>query len=354
MCLLRKTSFMIFFIAIIVFVLTFAFTLIGPPTNQKVDNNHSLNITTPTQSTFKVPNNGIFSYMGKSKTEIIEKFGEPERIDPTNEGYQWYIYGRGSEKYIQIGIDNKSEHVSSIYALGKQLKTDPFIIEKKSRDIYKKVPLSDTVSLNYKGTKIDFEFNEDDLMVRPLIKFGKYWAQLNFDHMTDRLVGVRYMNDEVLVRQRPYSLTYIGGSLPDPLKLSDDEWDAVNQSEAIEIFDISNILRTRYNVKPLDWNKSASDAAYKHSQEMKERNYFSHDSKWSGDLSKRLQKEKVQFQLAGENIAAKYPDGVAVVIGWLNSEDHRKNLLNDEFTELGVGVYKDNYTQDFVTPFSTK
>ena len=47
-----------------------------------------------------------------------------------------------------------------------------------------------------------------------------------------------------------------------------------------------------------------------------------------------MQRGKVGFQLAGENIAAQHSDGVAALQGWLNSEGHRKNLLNEQFTGL--------------------
>ncbi|MEK1830243.1 CAP domain-containing protein [Priestia megaterium] len=56
--------------------------------------------------------------------------------------------------------------------------------------------------------------------------------------------------------------------------------------------------------------------------------------------------------MAGENIASNYQDGIAAVEGWLNSEGHRKALLNKEFTRLGVGVYEKYYTQNFITPMN--
>lgn len=347
----HKTNRIIFFIAVIVFAGTFIFSLTGPPSKEKTTSNQNrLDADRSTVSPgFKVPNTGISTYLGKDQEVIMAKFGKPERSDPTQYGYHWLIYGRGTENYVQIGIDDQTGKVTTIYALGKNLKTAPFVIEKHSRDIYKKVPLSDTVSLNYKKTRIEFEFNEEDLMMRPLIKFGQNWVQLNFDHMNDRLIGVRYMAPGVLVRQHPYSMTY-EGEIPAGAKLDEKRWQAIDQAEDKEIFDLTNILRKRYGVKPLSWSNQARAAAFQHSKEMKVKNYFSHDSKWSGNLTKRLTKEKIQFEAAGENIAAKYPDATSVVLGWLNSEDHRKNLLSSMFTQLGAGVYHDYYTQDFVRP----
>ncbi|WKB34945.1 CAP-associated domain-containing protein [Terrilactibacillus sp. S3-3] len=197
----HKTNIVIFFIAVIVFAATFIFSLTGMPAKEKIlsNNQHRLAADRSTVSPgFKVPDTGISTYLGKSQEAITTKFGKPERMDPTQYGYHWLIYGRGTESYLQIGIDDQTGKVTTIYALGKKLKTAPFVIEKHSREIYKKVPLSDTVSLDYKKTKIEFEFNEEDLMMRPLIKFGRNWVQLNFDHMKDRLIGVRYMTPGVL------------------------------------------------------------------------------------------------------------------------------------------------------------
>lgn len=41
----------------------------------------------------------------------------------------------------------------------------------------------------------------------------------------------------------------------------------------------------------------------------------------------------------GENIAAGYQSPEAVVQGWMNSEGHRKNILNPNFKKIGVGYY---------------
>ncbi|MCO7174596.1 CAP domain-containing protein [Sporolactobacillus kofuensis] len=347
---MRKTNIIIFVIAVIVFAGTFIVSLISlPSNNEKMQSGKNHQLSANFQTTFKVPNTGVHKLMGKSKKQIVKLLGTPERIDPTKFGYRWFIYGRQSESYLQVGIDNSTDRVTTVYALGNKLKTNPFVIGADAQNVYAKVPIADELSLSYKGTKIDFELNEEDMMVRPLMKFGNYWVQLNFDHLSDRLIGIRYLTTSVLVKQHPYSMTY-QGQLPESPVLSNSAWNAIDKAENQEIFDISNVLRMRYGKKTLDWNEQAYKAAYQHSKEMKIKDYFSHDSKWSGDLRTRLEKENITFQVAGENIAAKYPDAIAVSLGWLNSVDHRENLLNEAFSELGVGSYQNYYTQDFVKP----
>ncbi|MEU7074943.1 CAP domain-containing protein, partial [Streptomyces narbonensis] len=55
--------------------------------------------------------------------------------------------------------------------------------------------------------------------------------------------------------------------------------------------------------------------------------------------------------LAGENIARGQADAAAVMESWMNSDGHRANILNCDFTTLGVGVHFGDggpwWTQDF-------
>lgn len=64
-----------------------------------------------------------------------------------------------------------------------------------------------------------------------------------------------------------------------------------------------------------------------------------------------MKKGNISFKVAGENIAAQYVDGLAAVEGWLNSEGHRVNLLDESYSHLGVGVYQRYYTQNFMIPY---
>lgn len=57
----------------------------------------------------------------------------------------------------------------------------------------------------------------------------------------------------------------------------------------------------------------------------------------------------------GENIAFNYADANSVMNGWMNSPEHRANILNPNFTQIGVGVAVDQagepyYTQEFGQP----
>jgi uncharacterized protein YkwD len=293
----------------------------------------------------EVPTEGLFTYMGKSKEEIEGLLGKPTRVDMSAYEYQWWIYNHFPTSYIQIGVrDNK---VVTVYGIGNEINTLPFTINQTMEEIQKQFELKDTISLTAKGNSYRFELTDEESRQRPLVVFGDIFAQLYFDKITGKLSSIRLMDNEVLVMQRPYELVY-RGELLSAKELSEDKWKDVEKGVEAQILDITNMMRIRHNLNPVKWHEETSIVAYNHSEDMRSGNFFSHDSPSNGGLADRLAKGEVLYQLAGENIAAKYVDGIAVVEGWLNSEGHRETLLNEKFTHLGVGVSEKYYTQNFI------
>jgi uncharacterized protein YkwD len=58
----------------------------------------------------------------------------------------------------------------------------------------------------------------------------------------------------------------------------------------------------------------------------------------------------ISYRCAGENIAMGYQTPDAVVEAWIDSEGHRENILNENFTQIGVGYVSDGkyWTQEFI------
>ncbi len=50
----------------------------------------------------------------------------------------------------------------------------------------------------------------------------------------------------------------------------------------------------------------------------------------------------IRYSTAGENIAMGHRSPEAVMRGWIKSDGHRKNLLNDSFNSIGVGCYEED------------
>jgi uncharacterized protein YkwD len=119
--------------------------------------------------------------------------------------------------------------------------------------------------------------------------------------------------------------------------------------------------RAREGKPALQWNDALGELARKHSQDMKRRDFFDHVNPDGLDPFARLKRAGITFSTAAENIAQNqgFPDpGNQAVIGWMNSDGHRGNILdlsNAGYTQTGVGIARKDdgtyfFTQVFIKP----
>ncbi|WP_409254297.1 CAP domain-containing protein [Bacillus sp. SCS-153A] len=320
----------------------------GPETNEPQLGNEDSLSGWEEPSNVAGPQKGIASFINKSAEELVAQLGEPDRIDPSAYNYEWWIYYLSEQSYLQVGIERSK--VVTIYATGSEADIQPFKIGQTVNEIYKDSSVESEIVVNVNEGTYRFELSEEDLNTRMLTSIGDVYAQLYLDKFTSKLVSIRFFNKETLVEQRPYEMVY-RGDLMEENDIPNEEWDEISRGSEQQIFDITNILRSTYEAGQVDWDEETAMVAEEHSKDMFEQDYFSHESPTFGTLADRLESAEIAFGMAGENIAAQYADGPAAVHGWLNSEGHRKTLLEPDFTHLGVGVYRKYYTQNFIQQF---
>nr|WP_090633098.1 CAP domain-containing protein [Neobacillus massiliamazoniensis] len=294
------------------------------------------------------PKEGLALFIGQDVSYLEKQLGQPQRIDESLYDYQWYIYNEDYSHYFQVGVENN--RVVTVYAMGDNLDIAPFEIGQPVEEIFNTQYIDTNFNIELNGNSYRFELSDTDLNLRPIVQLGDVYAQLYIDKFTGNLSSVRFLDGETLVKEKPYELVY-SGQLLEPAIPSEDKWRMIESGTEQEIFDLTNVLRTRNNLPPLLWDDTTAKVAYEHSKDMAENNEIAHTSKKYGSLADRLKAAKVSYQTAGENIAANYTDGPAVVEGWLNSKAHRDAILNKNFTHLGVGVYQKYYTQNFIQKF---
>lgn len=102
---------------------------------------------------------------------------------------------------------------------------------------------------------------------------------------------------------------------------------------------------------PLTMNPALRCAARNHSLDMAARDYFNHYSPEGEGPGERFNLAEYQGSTWGENIAWGYASPDAVVAGWMSSSGHCANIMNANFTEMGVGYYEGSiWTQTFGRP----
>lgn len=106
-----------------------------------------------------------------------------------------------------------------------------------------------------------------------------------------------------------------------------------------EIIDLTNQYRVEHNKQPLVVDSALTDAAQLHSEDMAKQDFFSHVGLDGSRSWHRAEAAGYESGMVGENIAAGYTTPASVVEGWIKSEGHRENLLDERFNEIGVGYF---------------
>ena len=112
-----------------------------------------------------------------------------------------------------------------------------------------------------------------------------------------------------------------------------------------KVFEIVNQERIKAGVKPLKFNNDMYKAAMVRAKECDES--FSHDRPNGTSCFTALKEAGVKYLSAGENIAMGYRTPADVMKGWMDSEGHRNNILDPDFTDFACGVYKSGYWSQF-------
>lgn len=100
---------------------------------------------------------------------------------------------------------------------------------------------------------------------------------------------------------------------------------------------------------PLTMEPALTCAARIHSKDMAERGYFSHDTPDGVSPWERMEQAGYPSNGArGENIAAGSSSADGVMALWMSSDGHCSNIMNPNFTQIGIGYYDGNlWTQTF-------
>jgi uncharacterized protein YkwD len=111
------------------------------------------------------------------------------------------------------------------------------------------------------------------------------------------------------------------------------------------VLSLTNDVRTGRRLAPLEPSHALATVARRHSQDMLDRGYFDHCTPEGLHSADRIARVGLDFDATGENIymvrnATGGPADVAsaMVKGWMNSRDHRANILTPDYRFAGVGV----------------
>lgn len=290
------------------------------------------------------PEDGLSIYIGKQAEELIEEFGEPDRIEPAHYPYDWWIYN--TDEQFMVGVSDKGV-INQLYTAVEQSNIEPFEIGQNINDIYRFSIVGSEVDVSIGENLYTFSLNSTDLHTRPLIIFQDLYAQLYIDEEEGHLEGIRFIDPETLVLHQPYEMTYMGELLvaKPPSSILQLE---VNQTAERQIFELTNLIRSKYQLKELQNDYTLGQFARKNSEQLALEKISQEEMTLNESLTNRLKNAEIEHKKAGENTAIDYADPIEAVHGWLNSPEHKKVLLGKDYTHLGTGAYGNYYTETFI------
>ncbi len=126
------------------------------------------------------------------------------------------------------------------------------------------------------------------------------------------------------------------------------------QAGVYEMLELINAERAKVGAAPLQLHDKLISVAQEKSEDMVRNKYFSHTSPTYGSPFDMMKTFGISYSTAGENIAINSSVAKAHT-AFMGSEGHRNNILNPNYTHIGIGIAKDSgnsnsyrFTQMFI------
>ncbi len=111
-------------------------------------------------------------------------------------------------------------------------------------------------------------------------------------------------------------------------------------------FTLVNLERASRGLPPLRWDATLAQIATAYSHQMAQLHFFGHTSPLSGDFQDRLNANPQianHYQAIAENLAGNWAPAAGAIYEYVYNDAaegcaHRQNILNPQFTFIGIGV----------------
>ena len=162
---------------------------------------------------------------------------------------------------------------------------------------------------------------------------------IRFSSSEDRIVSVTTRGRVHAINAGTATITARVGDIRAELIVTVIAFDL--EALAGEVLELTNIERENEGIPLLEKSALATEAALIRANEIMS-GEVSHTRPDGSGFETSLNELGVIYAIAGENIAAGQRSPAEVVTAWMNSEDHRLNIMDEDFTHLGVSVAMDD------------
>lgn len=109
-----------------------------------------------------------------------------------------------------------------------------------------------------------------------------------------------------------------------------------------KIIELTNTERRNAGVHEVQKNVYLQEAAIRKAESILKEQIFDHNIKGK-EFSQWVNDVGYNYAYIGENLAIDFITAEGTVKAWMESENHKKNLLDDEYTEIGVAAVSGSF-----------
>lgn len=286
----------------------------------------------PADASFSVRNIEI----GDTKDDVEKMAGKAKRNTRNEYGVDWFAYHENYQNFFMVAYDNNNKVVG--------LYTNQDLISSKE-GIKRGTPketvtekMAEPVTKLLKGNvyyQIRSDGGEYDMF-----EMDNSYVTIFYDKHEKNTVTAIQIIDAKLEKQKSGYFAEAGPGL--------------KKGFEYQLFDLTNASRVNHDLSVLTWDKRVKVTAQDHSADMAVNQYFNHTNLEGESPFDRMEDDKINFRMAGENLAAGQNSSIFAHEGLMNSIGHRENKLQKDFESLGVGVAFDEenkpyYTENYLT-----
>ncbi|MET3657289.1 MULTISPECIES: CAP-associated domain-containing protein [Sporosarcina] len=268
--------------------------------------------------------------LGSPQEKVTAELGEPKNQSMNEYGTEWFTYHDGYQNFVMVSFDDK-QIVNAIYTNDDLISSTAGIKYGSLKSTVRET-FGEPIKEIRKGLNIYMLQESEGFDV---FKSGDTYTYVFYDlHQNDKVTAIQLINDSL---EKKKTGIYAGGD--------------ANLRNGFEqqLFDLTNAARVRHGLSILKWESNVAVTARKHSADMADNDYFSHENKQGKSPFDRMKDDGVSFRGAGENLAYGQSSSIFAHEGLMNSEGHRENILLDTYSHLGTGVSFNDKLQPYYT-----
>ncbi len=272
--------------------------------------------------------------LGSTEEQVTAELGEPKSRSRNDYGTDWVTYHEGYQNFVMVSFDEKQQ-VNAIYTNDDLISSTTGIKYGSSKTSVRET-FGEPIKEIRKGLNI-YVLQESEGF--DVFKTGDTYTYVFYDlHQNNTVTAIQLI--AASLEQKKTGI-YAGGDAQ------------LRNGFEQQLYDLTNASRVRHGLSALEWEADVAETARKHSIDMADNDYFSHENKQGKSPFDRMDDDSVKYRSAGENLAYGQSSSIFAHEGLMNSAGHRENILLDSYSHLGTGVsfnekFQPYYTENFL------